>query len=67
MALGPDAIDRLLIADEAGTALQPKGYSINLPAVGGINIEINQASRWMVGFQANAALLHDRRINVEPK
>ncbi len=67
MAFGSDAINRPLVADKTGSALQAKGPTVDLPAVGGIDIEINQASRWMVGFQTNATLFDDRWINVEPK
>ena len=67
MALGADAIDRPLIADETGTAFMTEAAAVDLRSVDRVNIQVYQSGRRMFGFELNAGFLDRDGIVIDPE
>ena len=58
MTFGADAIDRGLVANEAGTRGKTERIPVDLTSVRRVDIEVDQARRRMAGLQMDAGFLH---------
>ncbi len=67
MALGANAIDRPLIADEAGTAFVAKAPTVDLHSVDRVDIQVDQPGRRVFGLELNAGFLDRDGIRINPE
>ena len=67
MTFGPDAIDRLLVANEARTSWMAEPSPVNLCSVGCVDIQVDQPGKGVFRFEPDATLFYRERIGIKCK
>ena len=65
--LDPDAFNGGLLANQAVTPGKTQGFSVDLAAIDGINIQIDQTRIGMACFNTDTTAFHFNRLKAKPE